>query len=65
MREIFGCGEAELDGLTIKDDVVSLNGIGKRKKDLCQEVVRRVDTNTVLPPELESKLLIKVANAIG
>ena len=65
MREIFACGESELAGLTINDDVVALNGIEKRKKDLCQEVTRRVDTNTVLPPELENKLLVKVAKAIG
>lgn len=65
MREIFACGETELAGLTIKDDVVALNGIEKKKKELCQEVARRVDTITVLPSELETKLLGKVANAIG
>jgi len=65
MSEIFSCGVTELAQLTIKDDVVALNGIERKKKELCQEVVRRVDANTVLPSELESKLLNKVANAIG
>jgi predicted ATPase len=65
MKEIFGCSETELAGLCINDNVVALNGIEKRKKELCQEVVRRLDASTSLPTELENRLLIKVANAIG
>ena len=65
MRLIFSCTENDLAALEIKDDVVELNGISKRKKDLCREVVRGIGPNTPLPQELESGLLSKLTKAIG
>jgi predicted ATP-dependent endonuclease of OLD family len=63
LKEIFG--DADPSCLAINDDVVSLNGIEMRKKTLCQKVIRRVDRITVLPSELEDRLLTKVSAAIG
>ena len=65
MSEIFACAASELQGMSISNDSVTLNGIQERKKELAQEVVRRVDAKTVFPQELEEKLLAKVAIAIA
>ncbi len=64
METIFRCSAREVAQLTIEADLVSLNGIEKRKKELCQEVVRAIDSNTNLPSELEEKLIHKIVNAI-
>ncbi len=64
MTRVFSCSENELSALTFREDVVCLNGIERRKTDLCQEVVRSLNAATVLPAEMES-LLTKIARAIG
>jgi predicted ATPase len=65
MTRVFCCGAEQLPTVTFKEDVVSLNGIEMRKRELCQEVVRSLDTTTVFPAELETKLLERILNAIG
>jgi len=65
MQEIFRCGETDVEGISVNGDVVRLNGIEKRKKELVQEVVQRVGPGSILPQELEHKLLDKVTVAIG
>jgi hypothetical protein len=65
MTRLFGCSDAQLAELTFREDVVCLNGIEMRKKELCQEVVRSLDTSTVFPSELEERLLTKISKAIG
>jgi predicted ATPase len=65
MTRVFCCSEEQLATLTFKEDVVCLNGIELRKRELCQEVVRSLDTSTVYPAELEAKLLTNISNAIG
>jgi hypothetical protein len=49
MTRVFRCSEEQLATLTFKEDVVCLNGIELRKRELCQEVVRSLDPSTVYP----------------
>jgi hypothetical protein len=65
MTRVFSCGEIQLSELTVREEAVFLNGIERRKRDLCREVVRSRDASTVLPAELEEKLLTKISQAIG
>ena len=65
MTRVFSCSEIQLSELTVREEAVFLNGIERRKRDLCQEVVRSLDASTVLPAELEEKLLTKISQAIG
>jgi AAA domain, putative AbiEii toxin, Type IV TA system len=50
---------------TFEGDRVVAGDVQMTKAQLCDEVVRRVDSATVLPEELETKLLSRIANAIG
>jgi len=64
MSKIFACGSDTLAALTVNAEEVSLNGIVKKKMELCSEVVNRLDSATVLPGELEQSLLKGIAAAI-
>ena len=64
MTRVFSCSEDQLSALTFREDAVCLNGIERRKRELCQEVVRSLDADSVLPAELEEKLLAKISKAI-
>lgn len=64
MSTIFGCHEDTLAAISINGDVVALNGVEMRKKELSQEVVRRLDGRTILPQELQTKLLDRIRVAI-
>ncbi len=65
MMKVFRCTEDQLSHLRFMDDLVCLNGIEMRKKDLCREVVQALDLNSELPKELKEKLLTRLASAIG
>jgi predicted ATPase len=65
LRDIYACSEADLSKLSIVGDEVSLNGISKRKSVLSDDVVNRLTGSTVLPSELESKLVKPIRVAIG
>ena len=60
LREIFEGNEP----ISITEDVVSAGDISVRKIQLAREVVRRRDTETPLPTELEEALISKLAVAI-
>ena len=64
MQEIFSCDIAALDKLEISDDVVSLNGIKWRKKELSRRVLDRLQADSVIPEELEERLFAKLRSAI-
>lgn len=65
MSKIFGCTIEELKTLSIADDEVSLNGVHRRKKKLCEEITQLMDKETHLPIELENKLLARISAAIS
>jgi hypothetical protein len=65
LADVFGCSPAALADIKISGDQVTLNGITLTKSDLCERVLKQVDTSTVLPQELEEKLLAPLANAIA
>ncbi len=57
LASIFRCDECRIHDLTIKDDDVSMNGITKRKNELCDEVIKMMTAETILPDELEERFL--------
>lgn len=63
MCRVFACGEAALVNLKIEGDSIMLNGIPKSKNALKDEIVGAIDSSTVLPDELVTKLLDPVAAA--
>lgn len=65
LASAFACGVPDANKFSIQDDVVSLNGISKRKKDLCHEVTRGLDAATVFPQELESQLLTRLLGVLA
>jgi predicted ATPase len=56
LEAIFG----NFDGLSIRDDVVTANGISKKKAELSREVCAKLAPDTVMPDELQQKLLGKI-----
>ena len=52
MREIFG----GYGPMNIQGDDVTMCGITKRKMDLVDQIISKVDTNTVYPEEFSRKL---------
>jgi metal-sulfur cluster biosynthetic enzyme len=61
---IFGCPKARLAELQIRDDIVSLNGIERKKNELKTEILAKLTENTELPQEVENKLIDRIRNAI-
>lgn len=65
MASIFSCGTDDVQKLHISGDAVALNGIPRRKVVLSGEVIGSLKEGTLLPTELEEKLLGPLAKAIG
>jgi predicted ATPase len=65
LASIFGCLPAAVSGIEINGDQVALNGITLSKNDLCERVLKVLDASTILPQELEEKLLAPLAYAIS
>lgn len=63
MSSIYSCALEQIKEINIENDVVSLNGISKKKNELKNEVLSRITIDTEFPFEVESKLidLIKAA----
>ena len=64
MRSIYSCAADHLLNIEIKDDVVSLNGISRKKNELKEEVLARITKETELPGEVEEKLMLLIKNSI-
>lgn len=64
VAEVFSTTPARVTEIVITDDRAELNGIAKTKNELKSEILRRLDSSTKLPDELETKLLAPVAAAI-
>lgn len=64
MGQIFGCAPEQISSLRIENDEVELNGVKRKKYDLCQEVVRLMTPDVEPPRELEAKLLSRLSTAI-
>lgn len=65
MCSIFTCSPNEIERIDISGDDVSFNGVDRRKTSLSAEIVSLLDAQTVVPEELEEKLLAPLALAIG
>lgn len=64
MGAIYSSSPERLADLDIVGDVVSLNGISRKKNELKAEVLSRITSETELPEEIERKLLDLIRNAI-
>jgi predicted ATPase len=62
---IFNCPKERLTELQIRDDVVSLNGVQRKKNELKTEVLAKLTESTVLPQEVETKLVSRIRDAIA
>ena len=65
MAGVFSCPPDRAGEILINGDVISLNGIDRKKNELKADILSRLDGNTVLPEELERKLLEKIQRAIA
>lgn len=65
LAEVFGCGVLGEQLLVIEGDEVSLNGIRRRKIELCSEILGKMDKNTKQCIELEEKLLNPIQVVLG
>jgi predicted ATPase len=64
LASIFACTPDQLEGLTINADIVSLNGINKKKNELLTEVLKQLHESTHLPQEFEDRLVRPLEIAI-
>jgi len=64
VADIFKTDVGNVSSLNLEGDVAALNDISFTKNQLCNEVVTRLQHDTALPPELESKLLARIQAAI-
>jgi hypothetical protein len=64
MGELFNSSAERLLQISIDGDVVSLNGIEKKKNELKNLVLAKLAPETELPDEVENKLLAYVRRAI-
>ena len=64
LAEVYSCTPERLSEMAIVDDRVELNGISKTKNELKAEILRRLDSATVLPEEIEAKLVAPLLAAI-
>ncbi len=60
----FNTNESDAANFALADDKVALNGIALTKRDLCTAVTKALTTATVMPIELETRLLKPLAEAI-
>ncbi|MCQ3929146.1 MAG: hypothetical protein DPW16_01695 [Chloroflexi bacterium] len=65
MAELFSCTPNQLDQISIREDRIELNGIVKTKTELLVEIMKRLDSRTPLPKEMETKLLDPINAAIS
>ena len=65
MSAIVNCDPARLPDLLIKDDTVTLNGVAKRKNELCDEVLARMQADDPVIEEVHEKLLTPLKEAIA
>ncbi|OOG54331.1 hypothetical protein B0E49_09965 [Polaromonas sp. C04] len=61
---IFGCTKERLVEIQINADIVSLNGVERKKNELKTEILARLTESTELPTEVEIKLLDPIRKAI-
>jgi predicted ATP-dependent endonuclease of OLD family len=64
VAEVFSCAPERVGAIIIADDRVELNGIIKTKNELKVEILRRLDSKTPLPEEMQRKLLKRISAAI-
>lgn len=65
IRAIFSCDPKEWKKeFEMHDDTLRFRGIEKRKRQLCEDVVSRIDKETKLPDELVEKLLTKIDKVV-
>ncbi len=64
MSTIFNCDEGRLAELKIVEDVITLNGVARRKNELCDEILAKMRADDELVKELEDKLLAPLRDAI-
>jgi len=62
---VFSCSDAALADLDIAGDRITLNGITRSKNELATEVLKGLQSDTPLPPELESKLINPLTESVG
>jgi len=60
----FGCPTERAGEIQIVDDVISLNGISRKKNELKSEILNRIDGMTPLPDEFERKLMDRIRSAV-
>lgn len=65
MCSVFNCSSERLAELNITGDIVSLNGIQRKKNELKAEVIGKLVIGTELPEELEKKLISRIQIAIA
>lgn len=65
LSAVYGCDLALLSELEMNGDRVSLNGLSFTKNELCENVLRLMGPMSVLPRELETKLLTPLAEAVA
>lgn len=63
--EIFSCSRNDLVNMVVKEDVVEVGTISKRKSDLNKEILSRLQINTILPSEVLRKLINPLIEAIS
>jgi predicted ATP-dependent endonuclease of OLD family len=64
LADVYACAPERVREMAIQDDRILLNGVTKTKVELSKELVRRLDSATKLPNELEEKFLRKISTAI-
>ncbi len=65
MAEVFKTDIANVPQLDLAGDIATLNGISRTKAQLCDDIVDKLQHDTALPAELESKLLARICAAIA
>jgi len=64
LSDVFACAPDRVGEVTIQGDRIQLNGITKTKAELSKEILKRLDSATVLPDEMEIKLLSRISSAV-
>ncbi|MBD1217063.1 MAG: ATP-dependent nuclease [Aphanizomenon sp.] len=65
LSDVYSCAPERVHELSITGDRITLNGVTKTKNELANEIVKRLDSAIILPPELEEKLLAPIKSAIN
>lgn len=64
LASIFNCSSNDINQIDILSDNVSMNGITKRKAELSESVVTNLTAESILPKEIEKKLLSPLRAAV-